>query len=296
MDNGTAITNGAPGDADTVEGTLTLQDTSSITAGTVTVSNTGKLNLQGTATLKNGTLTNGNQVNVTGTGNTLDHETVNNNATIDVASGALLILDSGTAITNGASGSAVDGRRHADAAGYLVDHSGDGQVTNTGKLNLQGTATLKNGTLTNGNQVNVTGTGNTLDHETVNNNAAIDVASGALLTLDNGTSITNGASGEFRDGRRHADAAGHSSITAGTVTVSNTGKLNLQGTASLKNGTLTNGNQVNVTGQATRSTDEQFNNGAAMRSTSAAHADGSDNGTAITNGASGSADRRSTAR
>ena len=62
-----------------MEGTLTLQDTSSITAGTVTVSNTGKLNLQGTATLKNGTLTNGNQVNVTGTGNTLDHETVNNN-------------------------------------------------------------------------------------------------------------------------------------------------------------------------------------------------------------------------
>ena len=73
LDNGTAITNGAAGNSETVEGTLTLQDTSSITAGTVTVSNTGKLNLQGTATLKNGTLTNGNQVNVTGTGNTLDH-------------------------------------------------------------------------------------------------------------------------------------------------------------------------------------------------------------------------------
>ena len=53
----------------------------------MTVSNTGKLNLQGTATLKNGTLTNGNQVNVTGTGNTLDHETVNNNATIDGCGG-----------------------------------------------------------------------------------------------------------------------------------------------------------------------------------------------------------------
>ena len=47
----------------------------------MTISNTGKLNLQGTSFLKNGTLTNGNQVNVTGTGNTLDHETVNNNAT-----------------------------------------------------------------------------------------------------------------------------------------------------------------------------------------------------------------------
>ena len=44
-------------------------------AGTVTVSNTGKLNLQARASPKNGTLTNGNQVNVTGTGNTLDHET-----------------------------------------------------------------------------------------------------------------------------------------------------------------------------------------------------------------------------
>ena len=80
LDNGTAITTGRPAIPRPSKGTLTLQDTSSITAGTVTVSNTGKLNLQGTATLKNGTLTNGNQVNVTGTGNTLDHETVNNNS------------------------------------------------------------------------------------------------------------------------------------------------------------------------------------------------------------------------
>src|SRR6202000_58086 len=104
LDNGTKITNGATGNSETVEGTLTLQDTTSINAGAVTVSGTGILNLQGTATLKGGTLTNGNQVNVTGTGNTFDGETVNNNATIDGANNALLTLDNGTKITNGATG------------------------------------------------------------------------------------------------------------------------------------------------------------------------------------------------
>ena len=77
LKNGTTITNSA-GNSETVEGTLTLEDTSSITAGTVTVVNTGKLNLQGTATLKNGTLTNGNQVTLPGPATRFDHETVNN--------------------------------------------------------------------------------------------------------------------------------------------------------------------------------------------------------------------------
>ncbi len=289
LDNGTAINNGASGNAETVEGTLTLQDTSSITAGTVTVANTGKLNLQGTATLKNGTLTNGNQVNVTGSGNTFDHETVNNNATIDVASGALLTLDNGTAITNGASGNAetVEGTLTLQDTSSIT--AGTVTVSNTGKLNLQGTATLKNGTLTNGNQVNVTGSGNTFDHETVNNNAMIDVASGALLTLDNGTAITNGASGNAETVEGTLTLQDTSSITAGTVTVANTGKLNLQGTATLKNGTLTNGNQVNVTGSGNTFDHETVNNNAMIDVASGALLT-LDNGTAITNGASGNAE------
>jgi VCBS repeat-containing protein len=248
IDQGSTVTNTGTIQIDSgvLVGTLTLQDTSSITGGQVT--NNGVLNLQGTSFLKNGTLTNSNQVNVTGTGNTFDHETVNNNATIDVAAAALLTLDNGTAITNGAAANSetVEGTLTLQDTSSIT--AGTVTVANTGTLNLQGTATLKNGTLTNGNQVNVTGSGNTLDHETVNNNATIDVAAAALLTLDNGTAITNGAAANSETVEGTLTLQDTSSITAGTVTVSSTGKLNLQGTSSLSNGTLANSGTLNASG------------------------------------------------
>ncbi len=99
-----------------------------------------------------------------------------------------------------------------------------GTVTNDGTLDLTGSGVLKNGTLDNSHQINASSTGNELDNETVTNTGNIDV-SGELL-VDPST----------------IDNAG-----GGSITVEGTGTLTLDG-ASIKNGTLGNSGQIDVSG------------------------------------------------
>src|SRR6201999_1754884 len=187
-------------------GTLAL-NSATISDGTVTNTNGGTLNLQGSGRLDSGaTLNNpsGGKVNVSGSANVFDNVTVSNTGTgsaIDIT-GALTLQD-GTPLTNqdGTSGETIENGGSLALNNATISN---GTVTNTngGTLNLQGLGRLDSGaTLTNqsGGKVNVSGTNNVLDNVTVSNTGtgtAIDISGG--LTLQDGTHLTNqnGTSGE----------------------------------------------------------------------------------------------------
>ena len=130
--------------------TLTLDDT---TLEDLNVTNNGTLQVDGTHTL------------------TLDDVSVTDNGTIvvgDVASGAILTLDDGTAITG----------------------NGVGTLT----INFGNTLDVEKG-------ANDGNNGATLDGVIVQDNGAIDigdVATGAILTLDDGTKITGGGTAALK--------------------------------------------------------------------------------------------------
>ena len=82
-----------------------------VTGGTVTVNSGGELDLTGGNTLAAGALVNNGQVNVSGTGNLLDAETVSNtgNATAIDITGALTLKDGSTIVNKTAtSGETVE--------------------------------------------------------------------------------------------------------------------------------------------------------------------------------------------
>ena len=266
LKDNTGIANSAFNNAETVDfgSTLTLQDTSSISGGQVTVWSGGTLNLQGTSGLSSGKLTNTGQVNVSGSGNSLTGEQVLNTGTasaIDIT--GTLTAQTGTTIANqdATSGETIE----SGGKLTLADTSSisGGQVTNKGTLNLQGTtASLSSGKLTNTGQVNVSGSNNSLTGEQVLNTgtaSAIDIT--GTLTAQTGTTIANqdATSGETIESGGKLTLADTSSISGGQVT--NKGTLNLQGTtASLSSGKLTNTGQVNVSGSDNSLTGEQVLN------------------------------------
>ena len=91
--NGTAITDSGIGDTITVNGTgsLTLDDTSSISGGKVTVAAwTGTLTLNGTSSISGGTLNNSGTVTTTGT-DTIGTETITSSDAINVTGGTLTL-------------------------------------------------------------------------------------------------------------------------------------------------------------------------------------------------------------
>ena len=253
LDQGTAIANtgGIIAVVDSA-GTLTLDglsDGATIDGGTVTIN--GTLNLSGNGVLKNGTLTNTDQINASGVGNALDAETVTSIGNIDV-SGALL-LDQGTTITNDEGSITVESTGTLTLDGVDGATIDGGAVTVGGTLDLSGNGVLKNGTLSNTDQINAGGTGNALDAETITNTGNINV-SGAL-TIDQFSTVNN------INGSITVDSAGaltliNATISAGTVT--DNGTLNLQGAAVLKNGTLGNSDQINVSDRTASAADLKF--------------------------------------
>ena len=191
---------------------LTLDDDSTITGGTLKIGSAGALDI---ATGNDGT----------GHGATLDGVAVTNdlgNIDVDVTdSGAVLTLDDDTTITGGNLTTGTYGALHI-ATG--IDGSGHGatldgvNVIDNGDINLDSGAIL---TLDDGTKITGTATGtltiaagDTVDVEhgsselnhgaifdglTVNDNGGAldigDVNSGAILTLDDGTTITGGGTG-----------------------------------------------------------------------------------------------------
>lgn len=77
-----------------------------IDGGTVTTQ--GTLDLTGLAVIDRGVLVNTGQINVTGSGNALDGETIANRGTIEILDGGALTIDQGSTVGNGDGSVAVD--------------------------------------------------------------------------------------------------------------------------------------------------------------------------------------------
>ena len=174
--NGTAITNTDSNSGETVEGsgTLTLQDTSSITGG--------KLVNLGTVNIEQSTGAALDHVSVTGGG------TINNDLNVPSTPPATLILKNGTSITDGSIevgsvGTLEVSDGGASLTGVTIDVTSGGivQADSGDTLTLNG-ATINGGTVTNGGTLNSTATSG-IHGATIGNSGTLELT-GGTLTID----------------------------------------------------------------------------------------------------------------
>ncbi len=199
LDLSTTLANA--GGAVTVDGGATLAlDSASIDQGTVTNKVNGVIDLTGAAILKNGVLANSGHVDVSGTGNELEHETVaNTNGVFDVT--GVLELELGTVISGGILTNSglviIDTAAGATLDGVNVDNTlGTIQVDTfsfDGKLVVDDGTTITGGTMSIGSLgiFEVETGGATLKDVSVDNSGVVQVDAGSALNVD-GTTITHG--------------------------------------------------------------------------------------------------------
>ncbi|HLG80644.1 MAG TPA: FecR domain-containing protein [Bradyrhizobium sp.] len=245
LQNGASITNGE-GAAETVEShaSLTLLDTSFIGGGLVT--NEGALKLGGSSELENGQLNNTGSVNVSGSGVVFDGEVVSNMGagSIDIA-GALTLQNRSTIANGGGNADTVE----SEASLTLSDTSSisGGRVINEGTLNLAGSSELQSNQLDNTGRVNVSGSNVVFNQEAVSNTGAGSIDITGALTLQNGSSVSNGEGDAVTvESEASLTLSGASFISGGLVTVE--GALNLAHSSKLESGQLDNVGAVNISG------------------------------------------------
>ncbi len=268
--NGTSFTDTASGAILQIDGNDTLTSGTTITGGTLTIGSLGMLDI-----------TAGPQ-GIVGNGNpdaTLDGVKVTNSGTIDVdpaASGAILMLDHGTTVTGGALHIGASGEVYVQDNGASFGATLNGvNVTNDGSLEigtptggstliLDGGTTISGGTLALlqvGDVLDVDVRANaTLDGVKVVNNGTIEVVTnlngtGASLTLDGGTTISDGALTVGPD----------SMLTLNDATISNSlinqfgapsGSIDVTGSSTLNDGTVLNDSVVTVESHVTLTLDD----------------------------------------
>src|SRR6185312_3928871 len=208
-----------------------------IDGGTVTIA--GTLDLEGSVSLQNGSLGNSGLIDVFGSGNALDNETVTNGGQIIVEAGAVLTLDLGTSITDGLLTNA--GTIDVETSGATFDNAdidnSDGTIQVDGPLMATTTLLLADDTsITNGNvtvgpvgilEVSA-GSDVSLTNVILDNGNLVQVDADAILTLD-GTTISGG---------RIADN--------GTISIDSDQTLKLSGVA-LDGGEIDNSGTVEIT-------------------------------------------------
>ena len=236
------------------------------TAGTILVDLNSSLNVQ-TFNVSQGTITNHGLVKAfAGTVNTVDSLTAfTNTGTVEVADDGTSLLLLNETIDNSGGTVQIDALAGAGPAPVLTLQStiiNHGSVTDSGTLNLSGSATIENGTLLISGQFNVNSASNNIVTETVTNTGAIEVLANGDLVVNAG-SIANAGSIEVKStatlelqGLTLTNTVGgvHGSVTvdsggildlesaiigAGTLAVS--GTLNSSGTSAL-NGVATTNN------------------------------------------------------
>ena len=267
IDN-TTISNAATGHVDVLAGSHIELDNATIVDGFVSIAAGGDINVTVTSTIENATVSDGVITVESGVTLMLDGDTVTGTTFTDTASGAILALDNDTTITGAGTGTLTIGAQGeldietgSDGTGHGATLDGV-KVTDNGAINVNSNAsgailTLDNdttitgagtGTLTIGAQGELdietggdgSGHGATLDGVQVTDNGAIDVnsnASGAILTLDDDTTITGagtgtltiGAQGEL-DIETGSDGSGHGATLDG-VKVTDNGAINVDSNA-----------------------------------------------------------------
>jgi hypothetical protein len=249
-----------------VDGTLALND-ASIDTGVVYVDSGGTVNITGSTALTAGKLYDVGQVNISGTGNVLDGETVSNTESGAIDITGTLRLQDASSITNG-EGNAETVESDASLTLSDTSHISGGLVTNDGTLNLAGSSELGSGRLDNTESVNVSGGGVVFDGETVSNTGTGGIDITGALTLENASSITSGESN--------------------AVTVESDASLTLSDTSSIVGGELSNAGD----GYIEASTGATFDGVSVDNSSGTIHVDAAalsaililDDGTSITGG------------
>ncbi len=241
------------------EGNLTLNG-ASVDCGTVT--NQGEIDLTGAALLKNGSLGNSGTIYVSGRGNALHHENVTKNDLLDIRSGSVLTIDQGSRVENAGGQISIGGGGYSVGELTVNDATiGGGSVLNSGAVTLGGYGVLKNGSPYNFNYILVSGLGNALHNETVAVGGALQIVSGGVLTVDQGSTVSNPFSWEVVDGTLTLNAA---VVDFGVVYNDPGGTIDLTGSAVIENGWLYNFGQLSASGSGNALHNETATNGAAL--------------------------------
>ena len=188
------------GGAVTVDGNALLSlDSASIDQGTVTNKAGGVIDLTGAAILKSGVLANSGHINVSDTGNELEHETVTNTSGLFNVTGEL-VLELGTTISGGIltnSGHVqIETIEGATLDGVTVNNAGGTVQIDT--VSFDGKLVIDDGTAITGGTMSIGSLGilevesvATLTDVTVENSGVVQVDADSVLNLD-GTTITHG--------------------------------------------------------------------------------------------------------
>ena len=139
----------------------------------------GSIDVTGTSTIDSGaSLNNGGVTVASGVTLTLDDVTVTGTTFTDTAAGATIQIDDGTTLT--LSGTEIIG-------GTI----NDGTVPGTGSIDVTDNSKIDSGaSLNNGGVTVASGVTLTLDDVTVTGTTFTDTASGAIIQIDDGTTLT----------------------------------------------------------------------------------------------------------
>jgi FecR protein len=222
---------------------LTLNG-AAIDGGTVT--NNGEIDLTGTGVLKNGTLNTSGQIKVSGTGNALDHEIITNSGGIEILGLGALTLDQLTTVAN--SGGTIT----VDSTGNLTLNAATitaGILTNYGTLDATGTNALHGVGVTNALGATLESTGGvlTIDANSTIGNSGTLQANGGELDLTNDT-LTNTGTLKATNSSILELTSTTVTNTNGIITVDAGSTLDLDGSASITDGTLGNSGEVSAEG------------------------------------------------
>ncbi|HTB01764.1 MAG TPA: autotransporter-associated beta strand repeat-containing protein, partial [Bradyrhizobium sp.] len=255
IDQGSTVANG--GGTVTVDGTGTLTlNGASLAGGTVTNKSGGAIDLAGSGVLNTGSLDNAGKIDVSGSGNALNSETVTANNALEILAGGALSIDQGSTVANGGGTVTVDGTGTLTLNGASI---AGGTVTNKsgGAIDLTGSGVLNTGSLDNAGKIDVSGSGNALNAETVTANNALEILAGGALSIDP-TTIDNSGGTVTVDGTGTLTLNG-ATITGGTV--NDSGEIDLTGSAAVKTGTLNSSGTIKVSGSGNALDGENVTNG-----------------------------------
>ena len=220
--------------------TLTIGGAFDISVDSI-VDNSGTITVGGAMEIADhSVLDNSGTLHLSQGGDFKDQSSITNEATgtIDVAGGTLNVL---VDIAN-------SGQITVDPGAKLtLDHATitGGIVTDNGEIDLTGTGVIKNGTLNNTGRSRSAAAAMRSTMRPIINNGGIEVLGLGALTLDQLTTVANGG------GSITVDATGKLTLNNATVTggpVTDSGEIDLTGTAVLKSGTLGNSGLIKVGG------------------------------------------------
>ncbi len=247
-------------------GTLNVEVAVANSGGIIQVNNSALLKLNGAA-IDGGTITDNGAIDVTGNSSINGTTTVGpspvitnailNNGGVTIESGVTLTLDNvtvtGTTFNDTASGAilSVDASDTLRLSGVTINGGtiDDGTATTlatSGKIEISGSSTISGASLNHGGVTIDANQTLMLDNDTVTGTTFTDTASGALIQVDDGTTLTlSGVTidgGTVNDGT--ADGTGSPAVF-GSIDV--TGSSKIDGHAALNNGGVTIESGVTLT-------------------------------------------------